>query len=134
MNGANVDLMAVQGAAEASALALAFAVLQGQLALIFLIAGTSKVLGLSGILAFFDHMRVPQGARVLTGCIEMVVGAGLFYGFHEPSIAVMSALIACPALLGGVISNTTRERGGGAWLATGFMLVLCVLIAYVRSR
>lgn len=117
---------------EGARLALGFNALQIGVAIMFLSAGTPKLLGSWRMRAMFDHLGVPQQLLVVVGTVEAAAGIGLLVGFHNHAISVFSALVACPFMFGAMMTNILRSRRRDAWLTTGLLLFLCVLIAYVR--
>ena len=119
---------------EGQALARGFDALQAVLGLVFVLSGTPKLVGSWRMRALFDHLRVPDTMRQLTGMIELGAGLGLWAGFVRPEITVPSALIACPVMLGGTLANLTSTPRHSAWLTTALLLLLCLLVAYVRSQ
>ncbi len=117
---------------NAERLVLGFDVLQGAVAVLFLMAGAPKVLGTWRARAMFDHLRVPQQLMVVVGVLEVAVALGLCIGFFNHVISVFAALVACPPMFGAMMTNITRSRRREAWLPTGMLLGLCALIAFVR--
>jgi uncharacterized membrane protein YphA (DoxX/SURF4 family) len=116
-----------------SRLALGFDALQLGVAAMFVVAGLPKLLGSWRMRAMFDHLRVPQQLLIVVGTVETAAGIGLAIGaFHDHAISVAMALVACPFMLGAMVTNIMRSRRRDAWLTTGILLYLCVLIAYVR--
>src|SRR5687767_444152 len=111
--------------ADPHLLATAFAAQQLVLALVFTLAGFSKMLG-GRLMVMFDFLHVPQAMRIVTGAIELAVAIGLVLGFRDPSAAVIAAVSACPLLLGSAIASAVRPAPRESWLSTGLIFVLCL--------
>jgi putative oxidoreductase len=109
-----------------------FDALQTGMAVLFLMAGLPKLLGSHRARAMFDHLRVPQQLLVIVGTVETAVALGLLIGFRNHAISVVAALVACPPMLGAMLTNIMRSRRREAWMPTGMLLFLCVLLVYVR--
>jgi uncharacterized membrane protein YphA (DoxX/SURF4 family) len=116
----------------ADRLALGFDALQAAVACLFMMAGAPKVLGSWRMRAMFDHLGVPQQLLVIVGAVECAAAIGLLVGFHNHVISEAAALIAIPWMAGAMITNLKRSRRRDAWMTTGLLLLMCVLIAFVR--
>lgn len=117
--------------ADPQLLVTAFAAQQVVLALVFTLAGFSKMLG-GRLMVMFDFLHVPQAMRIVTGAIELAVAIGLMLGFRDPSAAVTAAVSACPLLLGSAIASAVRPAPRESWLSTGLIFVLCLEVIYVH--
>jgi putative oxidoreductase len=73
--------------------------LQIGLAGMFLLAGSSKLLGAAAMLALFDAIGIGQWFRYLTGLIE--VGSAL--ALLVPSLAVFGALALVATMVGAIV-------------------------------
>jgi putative oxidoreductase len=80
-------------------------VLQSLLALAFLMAAMSKILGLKVQVEGFEHYQLPQWFRVVTGIVEFVSAVGLIIGFWEPSWVAAGALVLGITAVGGVLTH-----------------------------
>lgn len=79
------------------------------LGLIFLMAGSMKVFGSKMQVESFEHLKLPQWFRVVTGLMQFVGVIAIAIGIWEPSWAA----------------------GAGIWF--GFMM-LCATAAHVRVK
>ena len=74
---------------------------QVALAVIFLMAGGSKLAGVPAMVALFDAIGVGQWFRYVTGLIEVTSGIALLV----PSAAIFGALLLIPTMLGAIVTN-----------------------------
>ena len=80
---------------------IALWIAQIALAGMFLLAGGSKLLGASAMVALFNTIGIGQWFRYLTGFIEVAAGIALLV----PSFAVFGALALVPTMVGAVITE-----------------------------
>ena len=71
------------------------------LAVMFLMAGGSKLVGVPAMVSLFDALGLGQWFRYVTGVIEVVSGIALLV----PSAAVFGAMLLIPTMLGAVAAN-----------------------------
>ena len=74
---------------------------QVALALMFLMAGGSKLAGVPAMVSLFDRVGVGQWFRYVTGIIELTAGIALLM----PSAAVFGAMLLIPTMIGAIIVN-----------------------------
>src|ERR1700730_13331664 len=74
---------------------------QVALALMFLMAGGSKLAGVSAMVDLFDAIGLGQWFRYVTGIIEVVSGIALLV----PSAAIFGAMLLIPTMLGAIVTN-----------------------------
>jgi putative oxidoreductase len=74
---------------------------QVALALMFLMAGGSKLAGVPAMVSLFDAIGLGQWFRYVTGIIEVISGIALLV----PSAAIFGALLLIPTMLGAIITN-----------------------------
>ena len=86
---------------------IALWVVQIALAGMFLLAGGSKLLGASAMVALFDAIGIGQWFRYLTGLIE--VGSAL--ALLMPTFAVFGALTLVPTMIGAIATQVFIVRG-----------------------
>lgn len=79
--------------------------LQGMLALMFLMAGVGKLVGLKIHVDGFEHWKLPQWFRVVTGVVELLGCAFLIIGFWASDYAVCGALILGVTGIGGILTH-----------------------------
>jgi hypothetical protein len=80
---------------------IALWVAQIALALMFLLAGGSKLAGAPAMVSLFDGIGVGQWFRYVTGIIEVTSGIALLV----PSAAVFGAMLLIPTMIGAVVTN-----------------------------
>src|SRR5712664_676121 len=71
------------------------------LALMFLMAGGSKLAGVPAMVSLFDAIGLGQWFRYVTGVIEITSGIALLV----PRAAVFGALLLIPTMLGAIVTN-----------------------------
>ena len=74
---------------------------QVALALLFLMAGGSKLAGVPAMVSLFDAIGLGQWFRYVTGVIEVASGIALLV----PSAAIFGALLLIPTMLGAIAVN-----------------------------
>ena len=74
---------------------------QVALALMFLMAGGSKLAGVPAMVSLFDAIGLGQWFRYVTGVIEVIAGVALLV----PSAAIFGALLLIPTMLGAIVTN-----------------------------
>jgi putative oxidoreductase len=74
---------------------------QVALALMFLMAGGSKLAGVPAMVSLFDAIGVGQWFRYVTGVIEVTSGIALLV----PSAALFGAMLLIPTMLGAIVIN-----------------------------
>jgi uncharacterized membrane protein len=80
---------------------IALWVTQVVLAVLFLMAGGSKLAGVPAMVTLFDAIGLGQWFRYVTGVIEVTAGIALLV----PRAAVFGALLLIPTMLGAIITN-----------------------------
>jgi putative oxidoreductase len=88
---------------ERSQVAVLTIVLQGLLAIMFLMAGLGKIMGSKTHVDGFNHWRLPQWFRIVTGIVEFAGAAALVIGYWEPSWIAAGALLLAVTAIGGVL-------------------------------
>jgi putative oxidoreductase len=74
---------------------------QVALAVMFLMAGGSKLAGVPAMVTLFDAIGLGQWFRYVTGVIEVTSGIALLV----PSAALVGALLLLPTMLGAIVTN-----------------------------
>jgi len=77
------------------------------LAVIFLMAGGSKLAGVPAMVSLFDAVGLGQWFRYVTGVIEITSGIALLV----PRTAVFGALLLIPTMLGAMVTNVFIVHG-----------------------
>jgi len=80
-------------------------ILQGILAIMFLFAGFGKVTGIKMHVEAFNHLRLPQWFRFVTGIVELAGAALLIVGYWASTFATAGALIFSITGVGGISSH-----------------------------
>lgn len=74
---------------------------QVALAVMFLMAGGSKLAGVPAMVSLFDAIGLGQWFRYVTGVIEVTSGIALLV----PSATIFGALLLIPTMLGAIVIN-----------------------------
>jgi putative oxidoreductase len=74
---------------------------QVALAVMFLMAGGSKLAGVPAMVSMFDALGLGQWFRYVTGVIEVTAGLALLV----PSAAIFGALLLVPTMIGAIVTN-----------------------------
>jgi MYXO-CTERM domain-containing protein len=80
---------------------IALWVVQVALALMFLMAGGSKLAGVPAMVSLFGALGLGQWFRYVTGVVEVTSGILLLV----PSAAIFGALLLIPTMIGAIIVN-----------------------------
>lgn len=80
-------------------------VLQGLLALMFVMAGVQKIAGSKMHTEAFKKWRLPQWFRVVTGIVELGAAILLIVGFWNNTAALIGAAILIVVGIGGVMTH-----------------------------
>jgi putative oxidoreductase len=99
-------------------------VLQGILALMFLVAGFGKVTGSKMHVEAFTHWRLSQWFRVVTGLVELAGAVLLIVGYWNSTSAMAGSLLLGITGVGGII---THIRVKDSFKDTAMILFLAIL-------
>jgi putative oxidoreductase len=99
-------------------------ILQGILALMFLMAGFGKVTGSKMHVEAFTHWRLPQWFRVVTGLVELAGAVLLIVGYWNSTSAMAGSLLLGITGVGGII---THIRVKDSFKDTAMILFLAIL-------
>lgn len=102
-------------------------ILQILLALMFLIAGLGKLFGSKTSVESFNHLKLAQWFRVITGLVELVGAASLIIGFWEESWVPAGGLLLGVVAIGGIISHIRVKDS----FKQTFTILLLGIIAFV---
>lgn len=104
-------------------------VLQSLLSFAFLFSGLSKIAGAKMQVEVFEHVKLPQWFRVVTGVLMLAGVAGLVAGFwHEGVLSLAALWIAC-IMLGAVLSHV-RVRDSFKQLFPALLLFILLLVLF----
>lgn len=99
-------------------------ILQGILALMFLMAGFGKIIGSKMHVEAFKHWRLPQWFRIVTGIVELAGAVLLIVGYWAPISAMAGALLLAITGVGGIL---THIRVKDSFKDTAMILFLVIL-------
>lgn len=99
-------------------------VLQGILALMFLMAGFGKVTGSKMHVEAFNNWRLPQWFRIVTGLVELTGAVLLIVGYWASTSAMAGALLLGITGIGGIL---THIRVKDTFKDTAMILFLAIL-------
>lgn len=83
----------------------AVVVLQILLGLLFSISGLAKISGIKMHVEVFNHLRLPQWFRIVTGIIEFLSAASVLVGIWQTSWAAVGSFSLAIVAVGGVIAH-----------------------------
>ena len=101
-------------------------VAQVALALMFLMAGGSKLAGAPAMVTLFDALGAGRWFRYVTGVIEVLSGLALLI----PTGAVFGALLLIPTMIGAIIVNLFVVPASP--VAPIVLLLLAAVVAWAR--
>ena len=107
---------------------IALWVVQIALAGMFLLAGGSKLLGASAMVALFDAIGIGQWFRYVTGLIE--VGSAL--ALLMPAFAVFGALTLVPTMIGAIATQLFIV--GGSPVPPAVLLLGAAIVVMARRH
>jgi putative oxidoreductase len=108
------------------AMLIALWVTQVALALMFLMAGGSKLAGLPAMVSLFGQIGVGQWFRYVTGAIELTAGIALLI----PSAAIFGAMLLIPTMIGAIVVNVFVVPASP--VAPLVLLLLAATVAWAR--
>jgi putative oxidoreductase len=100
---------------------------QVALAVMFLIAGGSKLAGVPAMVSLFGAIGLGQWFRYLTGVIEVASGIALLV----PSAALFGAMLLIPTMLGAAAANLFLGQSPAAPLV---LLLVAAAVAWARRH
>ncbi|MGE7932943.1 DoxX family protein [Viridibacillus arvi] len=80
-------------------------ILQGLLAVAFLMAGLGKVSGSKMHIEGFQHWGLPQWFRIVTGLVELAAAIALIVGYWINDWAIFGAVLLAITAIGGVLTH-----------------------------
>ncbi len=100
---------------------------QVALAVMFLMAGGSKLAGVPAMVSLFDAIGLGQWFRYVTGVIEVTSGIALLV----PSAAIFGALLLIPTMLGAAAANLFLGQSPAIPLV---LLLVAAAVAWTRRN
>jgi uncharacterized membrane protein YphA (DoxX/SURF4 family) len=107
---------------------IALWVTQVALALMFLMAGGSKLAGAPQMVSLFGALGLGQWFRYVTGAVEVTAGIALLI----PSAAIFGALLLIPTMLCATLVNLFVVPASP--VPTIVLLLLAAVVAWARRR
>lgn len=107
---------------------IGFWVVQAALALMFIMAGASKLLGVSEMVTLFENVGMGQWLRYLTGILEIAAAFLLII----PSFVVFGGLLLAGVMAGAILSHLFII--GGSPLIPCIFLILSLLVIWGRRK
>lgn len=102
-------------------------ILQSFLIIMFLISGVGKIVGVKMQVEVFEHVRMPQWFRVVTGFLVLAGVAGLIAGYWNKSLLSLSALWLAGIMFGAVCSHI-RVKDTFKQMFPAFLLMVLLLV------
>ncbi|TXK84449.1 DoxX family protein [Paenibacillus sp. N3.4] len=102
-------------------------ILQGLLALMFLMAGVGKITGSKMHIEGFKRWGLPQWFRVVTGIIEFVAAAALIIGYWAYSWAAVGAILLGITAIGGILVHVRMKDS----FKDTFMIVILGILSFI---
>jgi putative oxidoreductase len=100
---------------------------QVALAVMFLMAGGSKLAGVPAMVSLFDALGLGQWFRYVTGVIEVASGIALLV----PAAALFGAMLLIPTMLGATAANLFLGQSPAAPLV---LLLVAAAVAWTRRN
>jgi putative oxidoreductase len=107
-------------------------VLQSLLILAFFFAAAGKVMGTRMHVDNFNHWRLPQWFRIITGALENVGVAALIIGFWEPSWLAAGALLLSVISIGGILTHARAKDSFKQTSSIIFLGILAVVLFVLK--
>src|ERR1700751_602060 len=107
---------------------IALWVTQVALALMFLMAGGSKLAGVPAMVSLFGQIGPGQWFRYVKGAIELTAGIALLI----PSAAIFGAMLLIPTMIGAIIVNVFVVPGSP--VAPLVLLLLAATVVWARRH
>ncbi|TFE24547.1 DoxX family protein [Cohnella luojiensis] len=104
-------------------------VLQALLAAAFFMSGLTKISGMKMQVDSFNHLKLPQWFRVVTGLVQWVGVTALIIGFWEPSWAAAGGLWLGAMMIGATLAHA-RVKDPVKLMFPAIILTLLSLAAF----
>jgi putative oxidoreductase len=98
------------------------------LAVMFLMAGGSKLAGVPAMVGLFDAIGLGQWFRYVTGVIEIASGVALLV----PSAAIFGAMLLIPTMIGAIVVNVFIVPGSPVMPL--LLLLVAAAVAWARRH
>lgn len=107
-------------------------ILQSILALMFLMAALGKISGSKMHVEGFNHWRLPQWFRVVTGFVELIGAAALIVGFWDASWIAAGALLLGLTSIGGILTHVRVKDSMKQTFPILFLAVLSFVLYFIH--
>jgi len=108
-------------------------ILEILLALMFLLAGSTKVIGSKNQVETFNHLKLPQWFRVVTGLVQYIGAFGLIVGIWIPSWAAWAGIGFGVMMLVAVASHVRAKDSLSQSAPAVVLLIMAVIIVLIQS-
>ncbi|MFJ7735362.1 DoxX family protein [Lysinibacillus sp. NPDC097287] len=108
-------------------------VLQGLLAAAFLMAGLGKIFGAEMHKKNFDHWRLPQWFRVVTGLVETVAAGLLIVGYWQYTALLAGAWLLVATGFGGVFTHIRVKDSFKDTLTIAVLGILAIILLVIAT-
>jgi putative oxidoreductase len=102
-------------------------VLQGILAAMFLMAAVGKLTGSSMHRGVFDHLRLPQWFRFVTGLVELTGAVLLVIGYWNETYIGPGSLVLGITAIGGILAHVRVKDS----FKDTFMIILLGILSFI---
>jgi putative oxidoreductase len=109
-------------------------ILQIVLGLVFLMAGFSKVSGAKQLVESFEHLKLPQWFRTITGLLQLVGVAALIAGIWVTNAAVFGGAWIAIIMFGAIVSHVRVKDSFAKMGAPIVLLILALLVVFFNLR
>lgn len=107
-------------------------ILQVLLGFVFLMAGYGKVTGSKMHVQGFNHWKLPQWFRVVTGIVELAGALALFIGIFAHSWAAVGALIIGITAIGGILTHLRVKDSFKQTSTILFLGILAFIVFFIN--
>lgn len=106
--------------------------LQMILGVLFLFAGTQKIIGERQQAEMFKNLKLPQWFRVVTGYVELAGVALLIIAFWIPGVLVIAGLWFGFTMLGAIIAHLRVKHPASEYLPALIFLVIFIILSTLQ--
>ncbi len=103
--------------------------LQFILIIIFVIVGMQKVMGSQQQIEIFNHLRLSQRLRVITGWTELIGVVGLIISFWMSWVAAIAGLWFAATMLVGLITHIRVKDSFSKTIPAFVLMVLSITLS-----
>ena len=107
-------------------------VLQILMGLAFLMSGIMKVSGNKMQVQNFDHLRLPQWFRVITGFVQLIGAAGLIIGIWEEQLTFWAGLGLAITMFFATTAHIRVKDAAKAYIAPIVLMIINLIIVFLQ--